>query len=533
MRCRSHPVVEILALAFVCVLLACTRAQPQFDTKRHPLIVLGIDGAEWSVIHKLWKNGELPNLKRLAEEGTSAVLETDYGISPVIWTTMATGRKPEDHGITDFTVNTADGMVPVSSTVRKVPALWNMASRAGLNATVVGWWASWPAEEINGVVVSDRAHLQLERIVFPQTMEQTFSGEREKAKKEYPGFADGRSADDRWMQDGAFRDRIISHEARRLARAPFDVLFAYWRCVDIASHRYWTYYEPENYSDVRTAQVQEKADIIPTVYRTVDQAVGDVLAAAPEDSNVIVVSDHGFFAGAEQHFVYLSMSRLLEILGFLVRDGDRVLFAQTTVFPVDSPPHAQIKKLRLSMAGRDPNGRVPPEAATQELERISKALATVTYQDGGPVFDLQRVDLPPGVDLIAKVRVDRPSLQIQIGKQLHEHVVEYINRISGTHDKNTHGVFIAKGPDVTAGAEVTGISVNDIAPTVLFALGLPVAEDFVGRAQTGLFTEHFRAHHALRTIPTWGTTASWGTTESAADSRLVDELRALGYMGEQ
>ncbi len=74
-------------------------------------------------------------------------LRTDYGRSPVIWTTIATGMKARQHGIEDFVEATPTGDVPVASSLRKVPALWNMLSRAGRRVAVVGWWASWPAEE--------------------------------------------------------------------------------------------------------------------------------------------------------------------------------------------------------------------------------------------------------------------------------------------------------------------------------------------------------------------------------------------------
>ena len=130
--------------------------------RRPPLIVIGIDGGEWKVIHRLWAEGKLPHLKRISEQGVATTLHTAYNSSPVIWTTIATGVAPEVHGITDFVVPTPRGDVPVSSAVRKVPALWNMLSRAGRRVAVLGWWASWPAEKVDGVVLSDRALLDLD-----------------------------------------------------------------------------------------------------------------------------------------------------------------------------------------------------------------------------------------------------------------------------------------------------------------------------------------------------------------------------------
>jgi len=119
---------------------------------RHPVVVVGVDGADWRLIERLWAEGRLPNLRSIADRGVSAPIETFHKESPVIWTSIATGVYPEIHGITGFAVRTEQGDRPVTSTVRKVPAIWNMASATGLRVAVLGWWGTWPAEEINGVV---------------------------------------------------------------------------------------------------------------------------------------------------------------------------------------------------------------------------------------------------------------------------------------------------------------------------------------------------------------------------------------------
>jgi predicted AlkP superfamily pyrophosphatase or phosphodiesterase len=133
--------VLLVAATLAAMLAGCRREPAPGSGQRHrpPLIVIGIDGGEWKVIHRLWAAGKLPNLKRISEQGVATTLRTAYNSSPVIWTTIATGATPEVHGITDFVVPTPRGDVPVSSAVRKVPALWNMLSRAGRRVAVLGW----------------------------------------------------------------------------------------------------------------------------------------------------------------------------------------------------------------------------------------------------------------------------------------------------------------------------------------------------------------------------------------------------------
>jgi hypothetical protein len=146
------------------------------------------------------------------------------------------------------------------------------------------------------------------------------------------------------------------------------------------------------------------------------------------------------------------------------------------------------------------------------------------------VFRVRRKDLPPDADLAAEVSLHEPTLTVRAGGRTYDDVVGYINSISGTHNDRTHGLWVAWGPDIARGAAVEGMSVLDVAPTILYALGLPVAEDFAGKARTDLFTESFRSRRRLRTIPSWGTMASWRAETSAVDAKIVDELRALGYL---
>jgi predicted AlkP superfamily phosphohydrolase/phosphomutase len=276
--------------------------------------------------------------------------------------------------------------------------------------------------------------------------------------------------------------------------------------------------------------VSRFAHVIPEVYEATDHALGDLLAACPKGSNVFVVSDHGFVSGPDQPFVIIDTERLLEHLGFLVRKGDSVDFARSVAYPVDSPNHARLKKLRLSRAGREPKGRVSLESAPAELDRLAQALEGLTYEGGGAVFRIVRSDPPGGADLAAEVSLTSPSLKVRAGAQTYDDVVMYINSISGTHDARTNGVFIAAGPDLAPGARAIGLSVLDLAPTVLYALGLPAGEDFAGRARDDLFTEAYRSRHPPWTVPSWGTMASWRVESSPVDAKLLGELRALGYV---
>src|SRR4029077_3658000 len=101
-------------------------------------------------------------------------------LSPLVWTTMMTGTSPIEHGILDFVqFDPASGRKePITSTARRMPAIWNMASAGGKRTAVFGMWATFPAESIDGLIVSDRLFTFLYKetappggVVFPPDRE--------------------------------------------------------------------------------------------------------------------------------------------------------------------------------------------------------------------------------------------------------------------------------------------------------------------------------------------------------------------------
>ena len=125
--------------------------------------------------------GVMPNLGRLAAEGTSGHLKTlSPALSPLIWTTMMTGTSPLEHGILDFVqFNPVSGQKePITSSERRTPAIWNMATAAGKRSAVFGLWATFPAEAIDGLIVSDRLFTFLYKESAPPARRRVSRGAR-------------------------------------------------------------------------------------------------------------------------------------------------------------------------------------------------------------------------------------------------------------------------------------------------------------------------------------------------------------------
>src|SRR5262249_34690721 len=123
------------------------------------LLLIGLDAADWQIAGPLIEAGRMPHLARLKKNGAWTELRsTNPMLSPLLWTSIATGKTPSEHRIIDCLVaHPGPGKkVPIASTFRKTKALWNIYSDAGRNVDFIGWWATWPAESIRGHMVSDR-----------------------------------------------------------------------------------------------------------------------------------------------------------------------------------------------------------------------------------------------------------------------------------------------------------------------------------------------------------------------------------------
>jgi hypothetical protein len=307
----------------------------RLDIPRRKVLLLGLDGLDWDLVLPWVGSGRLPNLARLMEAGTWGVMETIVPIlSPLIWTTMATGVGPDLHGVLDFieTDPVSGETVPVTGRGRKVPAIWNIASGLGLEVGVIGWWATWPAERVNGTMVSDRLYYTLQQgipeetfhsdppnLVFPTERTAEFTELRDRAVAESDWRAIGHFmrvpeavfdravAANRGMEDPVDGMRRIVSATRTymgagltLADEQPDLLMVYLEGTDTIGHLLAPYVPPPTLEiDAATAAVYAAA--VPRYFEVVDRWIGRYLELCPlEEYAVVLVSDHGFKWGRER-----------------------------------------------------------------------------------------------------------------------------------------------------------------------------------------------------------------------------------------
>ncbi len=286
------------------------------------LVVLGLDALTWRLLDELIARGLMPNLDRLLDRGIHAeVIVRPPLLSPLIWTSIATGVHPEVHGVLDFIEPNPNGgePLPISSRARKVPALWEIAAAAGRSSAVIGWWATFPAFAPPGATVySDRL---TEQIFETGTSAAGVAAPAEAADLarrlelkwaeltpemvapvlpvsagEIADVPDDSSAWDqpiggllRLMASTFTTERLLAHELERGT----EVVLAYLEGTDTVGHLFAPHRPPAQPIVDREA-ARRYGGVVDSYYAWVDGWIGRVVDELEEDDTLAIVSDHGF-----------------------------------------------------------------------------------------------------------------------------------------------------------------------------------------------------------------------------------------------
>ncbi|MFN7971141.1 MAG: alkaline phosphatase family protein [Acidobacteriota bacterium] len=483
-----------------------------YDADTPRVLVVGIDSATWTVMDPLIAKGELPAFAALRARGAWASLATlRPTLSPAIWTSIATGVRPERHGITGFVGgDDPEKELQITSDQRRAAALWDMCGARDVRSDVIDYWCTWPAEPIAGVMVSDRARLAgLPDRVHPKKLLPLVQGKL--GIDEGAQAGDGLKASQHFAVDD---DKLLDLCLEILDRDPAPLAIVYFRNLDIVQHKSWMYYEPEGF-DVAAAEVEKNRDAIPAAYRHYDAMLGKLVAAMPDGASIVVVSDHGMESAAhEPPALVFQTNKLLERLGLLV-------YAR---FPIPDKDRSKA----FSSATKLGDAAIVYASNDDAVAAVRAALAAVTI-DGMPLAvrtDVKgkrlTIELSP---LVATGReIGLPSGPVPLSDFVHERIL----KVSGQHENAPPGILVITGPDVKAGVEIHDATVLDVAPTILDLLGLPPAEDIDGKALTEALTRppHAGAPVAYRRAPP----SSSAKLPEERKQEILEQLGGLNYI---
>lgn len=532
--------------------------------RRAEVVLIGLDGATFTVLDPMMRDGVMPFLRDWSAAGVRAVLgSTAHPLTPIAWTTLMTGRHPGNHGVFDFVRVVAQGLQPsyvlgTSADVR-VETLWAIASRHGRRISCLNFPCMFPPPAINGFVVPGFVPWRyLSRAVHPRDLYPRLKSLPEFDPKELALDWDIERKALQGLPENEFEEWIQFHTGREaqwfsiarflMREEPCDLTAILFDGVDKLQHLCYHLLDPTLAPYHTSVWAQRIRGLCLDYFRQLDQFIGAIVDAAGPAARVFIASDHGFRAAGDQIFyanVWLEQQgyfgwkegTAIDHEGRLTLDGHAgpevlIDWSRTVAFALTASSNAIWIRRR-----RDGQDGVSDEQYPLFRQRLIDGLTMLTDPaTGGRVIErvMTREEAFPGVavdeapDLTLVLRDHSFLSVLRADAVLRRRRLPY-----GTHHPD--GIFMAAGPGIRRGAELAPFSIVDITPTLLHALGLPLPSDLDGSPNTAAFEASWVAAHPVRyeqgvAASVALSLASVSSLGTEGDEEVLRRLKALGYL---
>lgn len=533
------------------------------------IFIFGIDSATFNVMLPLVEQGKMPATEKLMKEGAwCELLSTHPPLTPPAWTTFMTGRMPEHHGIFDFWRNEMSGPKYrrryIGSEDIRCHTIFRILDFHGKKSLVVGMPMTYPPFKLNGALISGFMTPGVESdFTYPRKLKAKLLNRfgdyvfdpkpaefDEKAEDE---IIDGLIASDRSKVRGA--DLLME------LHKDWDLLSVILSSVDHVQHHFWKYADPLH-PGCNSDKTKIYSQTIDASYIRLDNYLKHFLEHLSPDDTVIVLSDHG--AGPAR--VAFHIDTWLKRNGYLktnfrvalknrlkqthrkvdavVRDllklpaprrkrlKDRIFYKRTRAFGGGRFE----KGIYLNEKEKRPTGAVKPGAECEALraDLISLLERVRDPRSGEYVFKWikPREEVYSGgfswlaPDILFE---NNPGYEVVPGIQ--DSLFDYNTDMSGIHEPE--GIFISSGPAIKKNHRFESSHIADVAPTILYLMGLPIDADMDGRLLENIVRDDYKSDRPPEFIkysellPLENKERSYTDDEEEVMKR---KLESLGYM---
>ena len=548
------------------------------------VVVLGLDGASPDIIDSLIQEGRLPSFKALRDGGISGRLRTTVPpITGSAWSSFMTGKNPGKHGIFDFTYR-KDGeyeLAPISAHMRDGKAFWSIAGEVNKKVCIFNVPVTYPPEAVNGVMVSGMltpssrgdytyplsVANELDRVTGKYQIHITES---------YSKRREGRFL--KHLYDVTLKQKKAMNYL--LERDEWDIFVAVFQGIDVLQHELWHTYDRKHF---RHGQHEEQyTDEIPRFYEFMDGVLGELMEWCDKQGSVLIVmSDHG--AGPLKKLLYVN--NFLMKKGFLKLKRSTMTRFKHLLFRLGIAPmtfyhilllvglgrlkhktrfgqgSSWLKQFFLSfedvdwnstkayaigstagqvyvnLRGREPGGIIEAGKEYEEVREdiIAELSALVDRETGETIIeDIYKkeelysgphsviapdiVFLPKGLEIVAFGEYEFAS----------HRMLDYSHGLSGSHRMD--GVLMMKGVGLRKGIKIMNANIMDIAPTVLYLLGLSISKDMDGVVLKDAILDEVLEQNPIQ----FGDDATrsvraGGAYTKSEEEELKAHLKSLGY----
>lgn len=527
-------------------------------------VLIGLDGATFTVLDALMLAGVMPNLKKfIASSVRGELLSVIPPLTAPAWTSLMTGRSPSNHGIFDFLrFESEDSRYLTLCNSRHISCetIWSIVSRQGLRAISLNFAMMAPIRPISGYIIPGWMPWRLMRRVFyPEELYDKLKAEswfnlKELAmdvnmdEKAVEGCPEEEYED--WIQLHIKRERqwfevlryLMLHDPCHLQAIVFDG-------VDKLQHLCWRFLDPALIEQNPSSFQRKIRALCLEYFRQLDQFIAEIVALAGKEANVFIVSDHGFGATTEIFYLnaWLNQHGYLQWtddakadensfskLGLSMPRKQAYLldWTKTTAYAITPSSNG----IHICVAGVRGEEGIPPSDYDGFRRKLTRELLSFTDPATGQavvtrVFTKEEAfagsQINDAPDLTVTLR-DNGFISILKSDVLLKQRAQPL----GTHLKE--GIFIASGPFIRKGIRVSQLSILDVAPTLLYSLGLEIPEDFEGRMPEEIFEPSHVLKHPVRrgspTLPQKPFPQSEEGENAEEQAKILARLKALGYV---
>ena len=445
------------------------------------VLVLAFPGLSWSVAEDLIEKGEMPNLSNLRRRGSwGDVQSVKPLLPPVVWTSIATGKGWEEHGVMSFTATSADV---------QVKRIWDIYADHGWKIGLFGWPVTWPPQTVNGFVVPSiidlgtdayprelgfiRELAMSEKTKRPRTWGRywryAFLGIRYGAKLGTLIDAGETIALEPWRGNSLEAAQLFS---KRLLRARLscdhfvdlrrksspDFAAFNTNIIHVAQAHFWKYYEPGSFRDISSEDIDRYGSSVQDAYRIVDGFIGKILADTREDDVIVVVSDHG---------------------------AEAITDAAAKTFTLRLEPLLAEMRLKNVVEATNVGARTylrMKRGHEGDLNRIRRLFDTARLgEENARAFQTRVDEWDNLVVTLERIVNDRPNdtVLFQGGRCAVSEIVRAVENQESSQMREM-GALVLAGKGVLPGRRIEHATLLDLVPTLLVLTELDLAADMPG-----------------------------------------------------